>query len=119
MTEPTFDAETTETPMTLFEALTFARTYVEKWCHYQGDSKALFDQYLKPIDAALNAGGGEGTNLEGPPDHTEEIVEAIAKTLVTNYMLSAETGIKRWENQARAVLDRLKQDDLRGKVRGE
>lgn len=34
-------------------ALEFARPLVEKWCHYQGDTQALFDQYLGPVDAAL------------------------------------------------------------------
>lgn len=34
-------------------ALRDARPLVEKWCHYQGNSKVLFDTYLGPIDAAL------------------------------------------------------------------
>ena len=40
-------------------ALEAARVYVEKWCHYQGDHKALFDQYLGPIDKALASSAGE------------------------------------------------------------
>lgn len=43
----------------LYEALESARAQVKKWCHYQGDSKALFDQYLGPIDAALTKARGE------------------------------------------------------------
>ncbi len=39
----------------LREALINARPLVEKWCHYQGDTEALFRQYLDPIDAALEA----------------------------------------------------------------
>ena len=39
----------------LVEALTFARVYVEKWCHYQGNTKDLFDAYLGPINAALSS----------------------------------------------------------------
>jgi hypothetical protein len=37
----------------LERALRDARPLVEKWCHYQGDHPALFEQYLGPIDAAL------------------------------------------------------------------
>ncbi len=35
-------------------ALRFARPLVEKWCHYQGNTKELFDEYLGPIDAVLS-----------------------------------------------------------------
>lgn len=37
----------------LRDTLEYARIYVEKWCHYQGDSDSLFNQYLSPIDKAL------------------------------------------------------------------
>lgn len=40
---------------TLITALEGARVIVEKWCHYQGNTQELFDQYLKPIDKALAA----------------------------------------------------------------
>lgn len=38
-------------------ALKDARVIVEKWCHYQGNTPELFEQYLGPIDAALAAEG--------------------------------------------------------------
>ena len=34
-------------------ALADARSLVEAWCHYQGNSPVLFSTYLDPIDAAL------------------------------------------------------------------
>ena len=43
----------------LYEALSTARDIVEKWCHYQGNTKALFDEFLNPIDAALAKARGE------------------------------------------------------------
>jgi hypothetical protein len=38
----------------LIEALAGARSLVEKWCHYQGDTPELFDKYLGPIDSVLS-----------------------------------------------------------------
>jgi hypothetical protein len=42
------------------EALEKARVIVEKWCHYQGNSPALFAEYLDPIDAALQTAKERG-----------------------------------------------------------
>lgn len=44
----------------LREALVYARPFVEKWCHYQGDMKSFFDETLAPIDAALAKGKADG-----------------------------------------------------------
>lgn len=43
----------------LLRELTKAREIVEKWCHYQGNSPALFDEYLTSIDAALKLARAE------------------------------------------------------------
>lgn len=43
----------------LLEALIAARNIVEKWCHTQGDSQTLFDEYLAPIDTAIAKAKGE------------------------------------------------------------
>jgi len=37
----------------LYEALNTARPLVEKWTHTQGNSEALREKYLAPIDVAL------------------------------------------------------------------
>ena len=41
----------------LEQALRNARPLVEKWCHYQGATLELLDQYLGPIDEALSGAG--------------------------------------------------------------
>ena len=43
----------------LYEALSNARELVNKWCHTQGNSKDVFDQYVRPIDVALAKARGE------------------------------------------------------------
>jgi hypothetical protein len=43
----------------MFRELVAARTIVEKWCHYQGNTPELFDQFLTPIDAAISKAKGE------------------------------------------------------------
>lgn len=45
----------------LVEQLDGARAIVEKWCHYQGNTPELFDEFLAPIDAALSKARGEKT----------------------------------------------------------
>ena len=57
----------------LREALKRARPLVEKWCHYQGNTQALFDEYLGPIDAAL-----------APPEPSEAMSERRAITVNTH-----------------------------------
>ena len=37
----------------MLSALKFARPLVEKWCHYQGETEELFDEYLGPVDDAI------------------------------------------------------------------
>jgi hypothetical protein len=57
------DAELIVRAVNAFEPLvvelTNARGIVEKWCHYQGNSDALFKEFLEPIDAALAKARGE------------------------------------------------------------
>jgi len=51
------------------KALLFARPLVEKWCHYQGNKQALFDQYLGPIDQALSPTGAIQERTETDDRH--------------------------------------------------
>ena len=44
----------------LAAALREARTIVERWCHYQGNTPELFAQHLGPIDAALDSPEPQG-----------------------------------------------------------
>lgn len=42
-----------EEPLDIYETLVQARILALKWCHYQGNTQALWDKHIEPIDNVL------------------------------------------------------------------
>lgn len=58
-TEATANAHLIAQAPIMYSALVQAKVITAKWCHYQGNSKELFDKYVRPIDELLAKARGE------------------------------------------------------------